>query len=232
MKLILNTKLKDFLNHLNLPKSTILLITNFKNVIFSNNKNYLHNNISKDLLIALLQSNEKVNVGFNENLVNIFEDSSKNLKYISQIIFPLKSHNEYCGSIILLNTQNIMNISSINFLNTIKKNVEFYLEENINQTIHKYEFNPLYNNKLIDNINTLAKHYINDLVIDNNYKNIENLLYIKIDTLEDNLEPHNIKLLKEIIDLFEQKKELHTIYGAILGINFKNIDIDINQNIF
>lgn len=224
MNLTLNEKILNYLKELKLSENVIILITDLDKIIFSSKKDCIDvdTKISRELLVALLQSNIGVTPKCNKEIINILENTSKTTKFISQIIFPIKSYGECYGSIILLNMKNEMDMIAVEFLNTVKKNIEFYLEQKDEKNIKKYEFNPMYNKKFIYNINNLIESYINDLVIDKNYRNLENLLYIKIDTLMTDLAPHNLKILEEILDLFEQKKELHTVYGAILGLKFKN----------
>ncbi len=224
MNLSLNKKVLNYLKELELSENVIILVTDLDKITFSSKKDCIDINtkISRELLITLLQSNVEITPKHDKNIVNILENNSMTTKFTSQLIFPIKIYGECYGSVILLNIKNKIDATAIEFLNTVKQNVEFYLEEKNSKNIKKYEFNPLYNKKFIYNINELTESYINDLVIDKNYRNIENLLYIKIDTLMTNLEPHSLEILEEIVDLFEQKKELHTLYGAILGSNFNN----------
>lgn len=224
MNLLLNEKVMNYLKELELSENVIILVTDLDKIIFSSKKDCIDINtkISRDLLVTLLQSNVGVTPKYDTDIVNILENTSMTTKFISQIIFPIKIYKECYGAIILLNIKNKIDVTAVEFLSTVKKNIEFYLEEKNLKNIKKYEYNPLYNKKFIYNINELTESYINDLVIDKNYRNIENLLYIKIDTLMTNLEPHSLEILEEIVDLFEQKKELHTLYGAILGSNFNN----------
>ena len=113
-------------------------------------------------------------------------------------------------------------IESVRFLWTLKKNIEFYFIHKNKQTIRKYEYNEVFQKKFIEEIKNELDDKIYDLVVDRTYKNIDHLLLYVIDELRGNLNGKNLSLLNELIELYEQKKELHAIHGVVVGSKYKH----------
>ena len=114
-------------------------------------------------------------------------------------------------------------MESVQILWTIKKNIQFYFEYKNNNTIRKYENNELFQKKFINEIKNELDKKIYSLVIDRTYKNIDHLLLYIIDELRTSLKGKDLILLNELIELYEQKKELHAIHGVVVGSKYKHI---------
>lgn len=174
-----------YLKSIQLTEYTTLIYTNLESVIYSSNtKDTLGNNaLSKKILVELLHVYSGIIPKYNEDVIDIFEDNSKNQKYVTQLILPLKNCGDYLGSIILLSTKNEVGIEAMEFLTTIRRTLEAYLKTENLDRIKKFENNPLYNKKI----------------------------------------------LNQIIDLYDQKKQLHIVYGTAVGSKLKNfIKMDVD----
>ena len=224
MKFELNDNIIRYLNNIKLTEYSNMIITNLEEVLYSSNKNFLRGNkkITKDILVDLLINNIAILPKYNDKILNIFIDKSKNYPYISQIIVPINIHGSTYGSLILVNTKNYFDIESVRFLWTLKKNIEFYFIHKNKQTIRKYEYNEVFQKKFIEEIKNELDDKIYDLVVDRTYKNIDHLLLYVIDELRGNLNGKNLSLLNELIELYEQKKELHAIHGVVVGSKYKH----------
>lgn len=220
--MLINKKIFKYLSLLKLTENTRLIITNLEETIYDN-KSDLKETISKDLLKYLLYNNiGSANQLTKDKVINIFDKKDLNNNIIAQIILPIKNkQNSIIGSVILLNYSNNFDKSCIHLIYTIKQNIEFYSKFKDKEKIQKYENNPLYNKNYIDSINSIIDESLDKVFIDKNYKHIEELAYFKIDSLKNNLNKHDTKLLNEILELLEEKKEYYALYATALGMSYK-----------
>lgn len=225
MKFKLNENILKYLDTIKLSKNSDIIITDLVEIIYSNNSKYLIGNkkITREILEDLLINNNFVLPKYKSNIIKIFVDNNKNLKYKTQIIIPIKIFGDTQGALILVNTKNLLYMESVQILWTIKKNIQFYFEYKNNNTIRKYENNELFQKKFINEIKNELDKKIYSLVIDRTYKNIDHLLLYIIDELRTSLKGKDLILLNELIELYEQKKELHATHGVVVGSKYKHI---------
>ena len=221
----LNKKTLEYLSSLKLTKNTRIIITNLEKTLFDNKINY-NEKINIDLLKYLLLNSLTSSKQLTKNkIINIFKDNTLNEKITSQIILPINTKSKNIqGSIILINYNNIFDKNSIKLIYAIKQNIEFYLNTNNDEEINKFENNPLYNKKYIKHISSLLINSINELYVDNGFKEIDELTYYKIDSLKNKLKKTDCELLDSILSLIDKKTEYYALYAIALGLNYKNIN--------
>ena len=221
----LNKKTLEYLSSLKLTKNTRIIITNLEKTLFDNKIN-CNEKINIDLLKYLLLNSLTSSKQLTKNkIINIFKDNTLNEKITSQIILPINTKSKNIqGSIILINYNNIFDKNSIKLIYAIKQNIEFYLNTNNDEEINKFENNPLYNKKYIKHISSLLINSINELYVDNGFKEIDELTYYKIDSLKNKLKKTDCELLDSILSLIDKKTEYYALYAIALGLNYKNIN--------
>ena len=221
----LNKKTLEYLSSLKLTENTRIIITNLEKTLFDNKIN-CNEKINIDLLKYLLLNSLTSSKQLTKNkIINIFKDNTLNEKITSQIILPINTKSKNIqGSIILINYNNIFDKNSIKLIYAIKQNIEFYLNTNNDEEINKFENNPLYNKKYIKHISSLLINSINELYVDNGFKEIDELTYYKIDSLKNKLEKTDCELLNSILNLIDKKIEYYALYAIALGLNYKNIN--------
>lgn len=221
----LNKKTLEYLSSLKLTKNTRIIITNLEKTLFDNKINY-NEKINIDLLKYLLLNSLTSSKQLTKNkIINIFKDNTLNEKITSQIILPINTKSKNIqGSIILINYNNTFDNNSTKLIYTIKQNIEFYLNTNNDEEIKKFENNPLYNKKYIKHISSLLINSINELYVDNGFKEIDELTYYKIDSLKNKLNKVDCELLDSILNLIDKKIEYYALYAIALGLNYKNIN--------
>lgn len=204
---LINDNIYKYLKSLKLTKNTRLIVTDLEKTLYDNFEN-INKEISKNLLkYLLLNSSKKCKQLKNKKLVNIFEDNTLNIKFYAQIILPIKTKDKrIIGSVILLNFSNTFDNGSIKFIYTIKQNVEFYSNTTIKDDLGKFENNPIYNKQYINELNNIINESLDKLLINNNFKHLDELLYFKIDSLKNFLTEDKINLLDDILNLLEEKK--------------------------
>lgn len=213
MKKIINNRILSYLSKLILPKQTDLIITDLNKVVYSTN-NLNEKAIDDSLLLYLVRKNQ-------DNF-NILED--KTLQYNQEIhyILPLiDKKNTFFGTLIFV-CQNI-NKTSKRLFKSIKHNIEFLSENYKPEEIQRIESNPIYNSSHLIKISKIIDDSINRLYCDKNYNHIVELLTFKIDSLRNNLEPENKKLLDEIYDLLDEQKIYYGIYAFTIGNVYKEL---------
>ena len=223
----LNKKTLDYLYSLKLTQNTRIIVTDLEKVLFDS-KNFYNNKekISIELLKYLLShSSAHIKQLTKNKTINIFNNSNLNKNITSQLIVPIntKSQNIH-GSIILINYNNTLDKSSVKLIYTIKQNIQFYSNVYNVEEIKKYENNPLYNKKYTKHISSLLINSIDEIFIDNGFKEIDELTYYKIDSLKNKLNTNDCILLDNILNLLEKKKEYYALYAIALGLNYKNIN--------
>lgn len=221
----LNKKTLEYLSSLKLTENTRIIITNLEKTLFDNKIN-CNEKINIDLLKYLLLNSLTSSKQLTKNkIINIFKDNTLNEKITSQIILPINTKSKNIqGSIILINYNNIFDKNSIKLIYAIKQNIEFYLNTNNDEEINKFENNSLYNKKYIKHISSLLINSINELYVDNGFKEIDELTYYKIDSLKNKLEKTDCELLNSILNLIDKKIEYYALYAIALGLNYKNIN--------
>lgn len=137
MKFELNDNIIRYLNNIKLTEYSNMIITNLEEVLYSSNKNFLRGNkkITKDILVDLLINNIAILPKYNDKILNIFIDKSKNYPYISQIIVPINIHGSTYGSLILVNTKTILILKVLDFYGLLKKILNFILFTKINKQL-------------------------------------------------------------------------------------------------
>lgn len=222
MNLRLNNKVTKYLKSLSFDSTTRLIVTNLDKTIFDTHLD-INNQISKKLLKYLLTVyTGSINVKQGKHIIKIFDNDKLNNNYVSQLILPIKIKNKIHGSIIINNYNNIMGKEAIELLNTIVTNVEFYTTYKKENEYIKYENNPIYNNNYRKEIIDILDGHINKLAINNEFKYIEELIYIKIDKLKSGLNSHDKHLLNEIIRLFKEEKEFYGMFGMAIGVTYNS----------
>ncbi len=192
----LNKDIVLYINSLNMTHiCRRIIITDLEKVIYDNStNNYLK--LKEDFTKTLNNLKELKIYNF-ENTINIFDEDDN--KIVSQLILPINDENKKtCGAIILLSTKYIFDNIATEFAKSIKYKIESTYKNNSNLTD-------------IDK----------NLILDNNYMNINYLIYYIIDELECNLEEKDFALVKKLENLLEQKKELALIHS--LASSKKNI---------
>lgn len=225
MKTKLNKKTLEYLCSLKLTKNTRIIVTDLEKTLFDSNINY-NEKINVELLKYLLLNSSINTKQLTKNkTINIFENNTLNEKATSQIILPINTKSKNIqGSIILINYNNTFDNGSIKLIYTIKQNIEFYLNATNDEEIKKFENNPLYNKKYIKHISLLLINSINEIYIDNGFKEIDELTYYKIDSLKNKLKKVDCELLDSILNLIDKKREYYALYAIALGLNYKNIN--------
>ena len=225
MKTKLNKKTLEYLSLLKLTENTRIIVTDLEKTLFDSNINY-NEKINVDLLKYLLLNSLTSAKQLTKNkTINIFENNTLNEKATSQIILPINTKSKNIqGSIILINYNNTFDNNSTKLIYTIKQNIEFYLNTNNDEEIKKFENNPLYNKKYIKHISSLLINSINELYVDNGFKEIDELTYYKIDSLKNKLNKVDCELLDSILNLIDKKIEYYALYAIALGLNYKNIN--------
>ena len=221
----LNKKTLEYLSLLKLTENTRIIVTDLEKTLFDSNINYnekINVDLLKYLLLNSLTSAKKLT---KNKTINIFENNTLNEKATSQIILPINTKSKNIqGSIILINYNNTFDNNSTKLIYTIKQNIEFYLNTNNDEEIKKFENNPLYNKKYIKHIYSLLINSINELYVDNGFKEIDELTYYKIDSLKNKLNKVDCELLDSILNLIDKKREYYALYAIALGLNYKNIN--------
>lgn len=221
LKSIVTKKAFDFLQGINLPKDSRLIVTDLDQTIYDT-KMEIGKSLNKELLKYLLTKDLNRKDNILRNKIKIFEDDTLNKNINLTIVSPITNkNNNIVGTTILIEYKNYVKENSLEFSNFIANYIEFYYNATDKTNFEKYEKNPIYSLKNNKEVNDIIKDSIDKIYIDNEYKNIENLLYYKLDELNNELDSKKNKdLLKSIIELFEQKKEYWGLFCLAIGVTY------------
>ena len=212
MKKIINRDTKKYLDSLEFPNFIKLIVTDLDTSVYYSN-NGIKKTINKDLLKYICSSKS----GILTNPIKIFENKDDDMSNNSQIIYPLHYNNTIVGSLILINTKYIFDKSNIDIAKVIKTNIETNLKNLNTEKIENLKNNPIYNTKYTNSIKKILDNSIKEIYVDNNYKNIEELLFYKIESLKSSLKFNELEILRDIIELFKEKSDYLGIYGFAMG---------------
>lgn len=210
-----------YLQKIQLPKSTRLLITNLNTILYdSYNQETFNEEVSTDLLKHLLLNISSIArlLSKKNKMIEIFKKDEFNVECISQLIVPIKTSSNISinGCIILINYSQIFTYENIEFAKTIKYNLEFYYNTKNKDIIKKYENGFFKHSDNVSNLLSILDENYKKLYIDKNYKRLEELLYFKTDSLKNSLNSQNKQLLNEILELLEERKQ-HYAFFALLN---------------